>query len=184
MKFAPGTVLVMGSRLQRLRLVCGTDRPQGVFFVTRMKDNADYGVVEKRKTPEKSNVVSDEVMFFYSMAKAGKEHVFRRIEIWDEEQQKALVFLTNHLEFGYDDDCRHLYKDRWKVELFFKAIKQNLKIKTFLGTSANAVHTPNLDGIDCDAIVAVPAIEGHLRLVVVQFGGSLAPSIVCVSRPV
>jgi IS4 transposase len=94
-----------------------------------MKDNADYGVIEKRKTPENGNVVSDEVIFFYSMAKAGKECFFRRIEVWDEEQQKVLVFLTNHLEFGATTIAA-IYKDRWKVELFFKAIKQNLKIKT------------------------------------------------------
>ena len=138
MKFAAGTVLVMDRGyndydwFEEL-----TD--QGVSFVTRMKANADYGVVEKRKTPEKSNVVSDEVIFFYSMAKADKHCFFRRIEIWDEDQQKALVFLTN-LEFGATTIAA-IYKDRWKVELFFKAIKQNLKIKTFLGTSANAVHT-------------------------------------------
>src|SRR5436309_11950416 len=112
----------------------------GVFFVTRMKDNADYGVIEKRKIPENGNVVSDDVIFFYSMAKAEKEYFFRRIEVWDQEQQKALVFLTNHLGFGATTIAA-IYKDRWKVELFFKAIKQNLKIKTFLGTSANAVHT-------------------------------------------
>ena len=139
MKFAPGTVLVMDRGYNDYDWFAElTD--QGVFFVTRMKDNAAYGVVEKRKTPEKGHVVSDEVIFFYSMAKAGKTYFFRRIEVCDEEQQKALVFLTNHLEFGATTIAA-IYKDRWKVELFFKAIKQNLKIKTFLGTSANAVHT-------------------------------------------
>lgn len=139
MKFAAGTVLVMDRGYNDYDWFKElTD--QGAFFVTRMKDNADYDVVEKRKTPEKSGVVSDEVIFFYSMAKAGKECFFRRIEVWDEDQQKALVFLTNHLEFGATTIAA-IYKDRWKVELFFKAIKQNLKIKTFLGTSANAVHT-------------------------------------------
>jgi len=145
MKFAAGTVLVMDRGyndydwFEEL-----TD--QGVFFVTRMKDNADYDVVEKRKTPEKSSVVSDEVIFFYRMAKAGKQCFFRRIEVWDKDQQKALVFRTNHLEFGATTIAA-IYKDRWKVELFFKAIKQNLKIKTFLGTSANAVHTQIWTGL-------------------------------------
>jgi IS4 transposase len=74
------------------------------------------------------------------MAKADKLCFFRRIEVWDEDRQRALVFLTNHPEFGATTIAA-IYKDRWKVELFFKAIKQNLKIKTFLGTSANAVHT-------------------------------------------
>src|SRR5438132_10693299 len=105
-----------------------------------MKSNADYAVVEKRKTPEKSNVVKDEDIFFFSMAKAGKEYFFRRVEVWDEEKQTTIAFLTNHLEFG-PTTIAAIYKDRWKVELLFKAIKQNLKIKTFLGTSANAVYT-------------------------------------------
>ena len=74
------------------------------------------------------------------MAVKGKECFFRRIEVWDEDQQRTLVFLTNHFNFG-STTIAAIYKDRWKVELFFKAIKQNLKIKTFLGTSANAVHT-------------------------------------------
>src|SRR5712691_5637775 len=99
----------------------------GVFLVTRMKDNAVYGVVEERKVPEKGNVLSDKVVFFYRMAVAGHEHFFRRIEVWDEEKQRTLVFLTNHLTFGATTIAA-IYKDRWKVELFFKAIKQNLKI--------------------------------------------------------
>jgi hypothetical protein len=139
MKFAPGTVLVMDRGYNDYDWFAElTD--QGVFFVTRMKTNADYGVVEKRKTPEKSNVVQDEDIFFFSMAAAGKEYFFRRVEVWDEDKQRTLVFLTNHLTFGATT-ISAIYKDRWKVELFFKAIKQNLKIKTFLGTSANAVHT-------------------------------------------
>jgi hypothetical protein len=139
MKFAPGTVLVMDRGYNDYDWF-GELTDQGVFFVTRMKDNAVYDVVEKRKTPEKSNVRRDEVIFFPSMAAKGKEYFFRRIEVWDEAQQRTIVFLSNHLEFGATTIAA-VYKDRWKVELFFKAIKQNLKIKTFLGTSANAVQT-------------------------------------------
>ena len=96
-------------------------------------------MVEKRNTPGKRHVVSDEVIFFYSMAKAGNEYFFRRIEVWDEEQQKTFVFLTNHLQFGATTIAA-IYKDLGKWNSFL-AIKQNLKITTFLGTSANAVHT-------------------------------------------
>lgn len=139
MKFAPGTVLVVDRGYNDYDWFAElTD--QDVFFVTRMKDHASYGVVEKRKTPEKGNVRSDEVIFFLSVAQAGKEYFFRRVEVWDEDKQTTIVFLTNHLEFG-PTTIAAIYKDRWKVELFFKALKQNLKIKTFLGTSANAVHT-------------------------------------------
>ena len=139
MKFAPGTVLVIDRGYNDYDWFGELTR-EGVFFVTRMKDNAVYGVVEERKVPEKGNVLSDKVLFFYRTAAEGQEHFFRRVEVWDEEKQRTLVFLTNHLTFGATTIAA-IYKDRWKVELFFKAIKQNLKIKTFLGTTANAVHT-------------------------------------------
>src|SRR5438093_8731278 len=139
MKLAQGTVLVTDRGSNDYDWF-GELTDEAVFFVTRMKDNASYGVAEKRKVPENGNVRSDEVIFFFSMAEAGKEYFFRRVEVWDEEKQTTFAFLTNHLTFG-STTIAAIYKDRWKVELFFKAIKQNLKIKTFLGTSANAVHT-------------------------------------------
>ena len=139
MKFAAGTVLVVDRGYNDYDWFAElTD--QEVFFVTRMKDNAIYDVVEGREVPDKGHVRSDEVIFFPSMAANGKEYFFRRVEVWDEQQQRTLVFLTNHLKFGATTIAA-IYKDRWKVELFFKALKQNCKIKTFLGTSANAVHT-------------------------------------------
>lgn len=139
MTFDRGTVLVMDRGYNDYDWFAElTD--QGVFFVTRMKTNADYDVVGKRNVPENSNVRRDEDVFFYSMAAADKKYFFRRIEVWDEAKQDTLVFLTNHMQFGATTIAA-VYKDRWQVELFFKAIKQNLKIKTFLGTSANAVHT-------------------------------------------
>src|SRR5260370_10096935 len=66
--------------------------------------------------------------------------MFRRVEIWDAEKQESIVFLSNLLGFGATTIAA-IYKDRWQVELFFKALKQTLKIKTFVGTSANAVRT-------------------------------------------
>jgi IS4 transposase len=62
----------------------------------------------------------------------------RRIEVYDSAKDETLVFLTNHLDFGATTIAA-IYKDRWQIELFFKALKQNLKIKTFVGTSANAL---------------------------------------------
>jgi hypothetical protein len=113
---------------------------QGVYFVTRMKDNADYGVVEKRAVPAQGPVLKDEVIFLHKQAAAGRECFLRRIEVWDEETDEVVVFLTNHLEFAASTIAR-IYRDRWQVELFFKALKQNLRIKTFVGTSANALKT-------------------------------------------
>ena len=60
------------------------------------------------------------------------------MEVWDAKKEEVLVFLTDHYDFGATT-ISALYKERWQIELFFKALKQNLKIKTFVGTSANAV---------------------------------------------
>lgn len=113
---------------------------QKVWFVTRLKEGAAYEVIEKRPMPERGRVLREEVIYFPSLAEPQEEYFFRRVEIWDAEKEESMVFLTNHKEFGPTTIAR-IYKDRWQVELFFKALKQNLKIKTFVGTSANAVQT-------------------------------------------
>ena len=66
-------------------------------------------------------------------------HTLRRVVVWDEQNQRELVLLTNHLEFAASTIAA-IYKERWQIELFFKAIKQLLKIRTFVGTSENAVQ--------------------------------------------
>jgi hypothetical protein len=63
----------------------------------------------------------------------------RRVVVWDEKKQEEVVLLTNHLQFGATTIAA-IYKDRWQIEMFFKALKQNLKVKTFVGTSSNALH--------------------------------------------
>jgi IS4 transposase len=64
----------------------------------------------------------------------------RLVSVWDEQKQEELAFLTNHLEFGATTIAR-IYKERWQIELFFKSLKQLLRVKTFVGTSANALKT-------------------------------------------
>ena len=139
MRFDPGTVLVIDRGYIDYEWFVRLTR-QGVYFVTRLKDNAVYEVVEERKVPTNRNVLKDQVIYFPSEAKESDEYYFRLVEVWDEEKKESIIFLTNHLEFG-STTIAAIYKDRWQVELFFKALKQNLKIKTFLGTSANAVKT-------------------------------------------
>ena len=117
----------------------GSLTAQGVFFVTRLKDNAVYKVVERRRVPERSAVLRDEIIRLTGGTAAKKcSHRLRRVEVDDPDHGGTLVFLTNHLDFGATTIAA-IYKDRWQVELFFKALKQNLKIKTFVGTSANAL---------------------------------------------
>jgi hypothetical protein len=66
-------------------------------------------------------------------------HILRRVVVWDEKNEREIVLLTNHLKFGANT-LSAIYKDRWQIELFFKALKQNLRIKTFVGTSENALR--------------------------------------------
>src|SRR5207253_7846778 len=108
--------------------------------VTRLKENADYGVVEERPLPQRRGVLRDEVVFFYQLAQAGREAYFRRVEFYDEEQDRVMVFLTNHLGLAAAT-LAAVYKERWQIELFFRALKQSLRVKTFVGTSAQALKT-------------------------------------------
>ena len=112
----------------------------GVTFVTRLKDNASYDVVERRKRPKHRGILRDEVIEFNGYSSAERcPHELRRIEVWDEEHQTTIVLLTNSLTLG-STTIAAIFKDRWQIEIFFKTIKQNLRIKTFVGTSLNALH--------------------------------------------
>ena len=66
-------------------------------------------------------------------------HPLRRIVVWDRDNDRDIVLLTNHLEFGASTIAA-IYKDRWEIEIFFKTLKQHLKVKTFIGTSENALR--------------------------------------------
>lgn len=113
---------------------------KGIFFVTRLKDNAVYEVIEEREVPKNRNIRSNQIIRFTGTNAEAKCSCFlRRIVVWDELNEREIVLLTNHLKFGVTTIAA-IYKDRWEIELFFKALKQNLKIKTFVGTSENALH--------------------------------------------
>ncbi|HPY78052.1 MAG TPA: transposase, partial [Anaerohalosphaeraceae bacterium] len=88
-------------------------------------------------------------------------HRLRRIVVWDEENQKEIVLLTNHMNFAASTIAR-IYKDRWQIELFFKAIKQNLKIKTFVGTSENAVQIQIWTALLCILLLKILQMRSRL----------------------
>jgi hypothetical protein len=139
LRFSPGTIVAMDRGYVDYKLF-GRWSSEGVFFVTRTKSNMAYRVVVRRSLPERGNVLLDQEIELTGMkAKEECPNRLRRIVVWDEENQREMVLLTNHLEFAAGTIGR-IYKDRWQVELFFKAIKQTLKIKTFVGTSENAVQ--------------------------------------------
>jgi len=139
MFFVPGTMLVFDRGYADYEWWLALTQ-QKVFFVTRLKDSADYEVIEKRAVPEKGSVLKDEVIVLFKLASAGKECFLRRIEVWVEEKQEVMVFVTNNLTLAASTIAK-IYKERWAIELFFKALKQSLKVKTFVGTSENAVQT-------------------------------------------
>jgi putative transposase len=114
---------------------------KGIFFVTRQRANAKYRIVERRTANRAIGITSDQVIELTGLQFKDKSlPQLRRIGYRDAETGKHYVFLTNH--FGLSaKTIANVYKDRWQVELFFKAIKQNLKIHAFVGNSRNAVLT-------------------------------------------
>lgn len=111
-----------------------------IYFVTRLKDNAAYTVAEECKVPENRGILSDQLVRFTG-AKAQQDcpGLLRRVAVWDASNKREIVLLTNQLAFGATTIAA-IYKDRWEIELFFKALKQNLKVKSFVGTSENALR--------------------------------------------
>src|ERR1039457_2539972 len=102
----------------------------GIFFVTRMKTNTVYSTVEVCAVPEAGNVLSDQIISVTSLGKNGEAPVlFRRIEYWNADKQEILVFFTNLLHLAASTVAA-IYKDRWQIELFFKALKQTAKVKS------------------------------------------------------
>ena len=111
-----------------------------MFFVTRLKEGAAYEVVERREVPGGRNILLDQVVrLTRTQATKTCPHLLRRIAVLDPEQLRVIVLLSNHLEFAATTIAA-IYKERWAIELFFKALKQNLKVKTFVGTTENALR--------------------------------------------
>jgi Transposase DDE domain/Domain of unknown function (DUF4372) len=110
---------------------------QKIFFVTRQKRNARYEVLERRKVNKKQGLLSDQTIRL--QAQEGPL-LLRRIAYRDAASGRRYVFLTNHFKLAAKT-IADIYKERWQIEIFFRFIKQNLKIKAFIGNSENAVLT-------------------------------------------
>jgi hypothetical protein len=137
MTFAAGTMLVFDRGYSDYNWWLQLTH-QKVHFVTRLKDDAEYSIVEPRTAP--AGIIRDEVILLAKQESLGAEAHLRRIEIWLEDKQDTIVFLTNNMKLAASTIAA-IYKERWQIELFFKALKQSLKIKTFVGTTENAVQT-------------------------------------------
>lgn len=115
-----------------------------LFFVSRTKSSQNIFITGQHESAKlEKGVLADDIVIFGSYDVIEKEKYpekLRQIKYWDDDNKKELVFLTNNFKLTAKQ-VADIYKDRWQIELFFKWIKQNLKIKTFLGTSRNAVMT-------------------------------------------
>ena len=138
LSFDPGTIVAM-DRAYTDYAMFGRWTAQGVFFVTRMKANAAYDVIHT--IPGGTGAFRGEEWIRLT-GTAGRvcQHTLRLIHIWDAENKREMILLTN-LQNLSGATIGRIYRYRWQIELFFKALKQNLKVKTFVGTSENAVKT-------------------------------------------
>jgi putative transposase len=112
----------------------------GIFFVTRQKSNAVYQVVERRNVNRKQGLTSDQTIRLTGTKGSLCPHPLRRVGYRDPETGRHYVFLTNNFKLAAKT-IADIYKERWQIEIFFRWIKQNLKIKSFIGNSRNAVMT-------------------------------------------
>jgi len=140
MYFKPGSVLVFdrgyGDYSWHNQLT-----NKGIYWVTRIRGNAKYKVLERRSVNKHQGVTSDQIIEYTSVRSKGNHlRPVRRVGYRDPETGKHYVFTTNQLNWSAKT-VADIYKQRWQVELFFKWIKQNLKIKAFVGNTDNAVMT-------------------------------------------
>ncbi|HEX6435996.1 MAG TPA: IS4 family transposase [Candidatus Binatia bacterium] len=144
MEFEPGTMLVFDRGYIRYGWWAGLSK-KGVWFVSRLRENAKYEVIDSRLLPpdpdpkeKRTRVRADRRIVFPEQKQQKDRPEFRLVEIVTEEGE-VLEFITNahHLEAL---TVAGVYKDRWQIETFFRSLKQLLKIKTFVGTNENAVR--------------------------------------------
>jgi len=127
----------------------------GAFFVTRAKKNMDIRRIYSNSTDRSTGIISDQVIAVNGVyASKNYPEYLRKVRFKDPETEKILVFITNNTALP-PLMIAALYKNRWQVELFFKWIKQHLRIKRFLGTSENAVKTQIWSAVASYVLIAI-----------------------------
>jgi len=112
---------------------------EGIYFVCRSPHYPLHRVISRRRLPAAGNVLTDHIVRFTGRWSSRYPHPLRRITIRLEGEDQPLILLTNLMDFAPSTIGR-IYKQRWQIEVFFKTIKQNLKVKTFVGTTENALR--------------------------------------------
>jgi hypothetical protein len=137
--FPKGSIVALDRGYIDYRLFTRWTR-EGVYFVSRLKANADIQIVEDYPVPQGGKILKDQKIRLQAFV-AGRPDLedLRMVTVWLEDKQEELVLITNNFKLAASTIAA-IYKERWQIELFFKLLKQQLKIKTFVGTSANAVR--------------------------------------------
>jgi len=139
-RFPKGSIIVIDRGYNDYGL-CGSWTAECVFLVARLKDGAVYEVIGYGKPSNVPYVLADEIILLTGKSALDKcPGPLRRVVVWDLVKGEELVFLTNNLKLAASTIAA-IYKERWQIEVFFKELKQNLKVKTFVGTSPNALRT-------------------------------------------
>jgi hypothetical protein len=134
----PGTIVVFDRGYTDYKWFASLTK-QGVYFVTRARWNGHYKVEKELAVPKQGNILTDQmVMLGHRSYRTGV--AVRRVVVRDPETGEEFEFLTNQLKFAASTIAK-IYRDRWQIETFFRALKQSLRVKTFVGTSANALKT-------------------------------------------
>jgi len=161
--FEPGSFYIMDrgyidfERLYRIH-------KQLSFFVIRAKSNLDFRRLYSLETDKSSGLRSDQIIRLNGVqTKHDYPENLRRIRFYDKETDKYYVFLTNNLQIPAET-ATELYKNRWKVELFFKWIKQHLRIKSFFGNSINAVKIQIWIAVSIYVIIAIVRKQYQLQI--------------------
>ncbi len=145
--FNPDTIVVMDRGYNDYALF-GRWAQQGIYFVTRLKENAAYEVVEECQLPQNRNIVSDQIIRLTGeQAKKDYPLVLRRIVIWDPIQEREIVLLTNHLAFGATT-IGAIYKERWKIELFFENSTWGTPLDVMIFRGSIALNRPVVGSLD------------------------------------
>jgi hypothetical protein len=181
MRFDPGSVLIMDRGYIDYEWFVQLTQ-QAVYFVTRLKDRASFDIVEERPVPAKGNILKDQIIFFHSQPQPSEEYFFRLVEVWLEDKQESVIFLTNNLQFAAATIAA-IYKDRWSVELFFKGDQTKPENQDVPRDQSQCRQNADMDGSDRHADFEVPSAPLQIFLVLVQSDCVAASSALCLSRP-
>ena len=175
----PGTILVFDRGYTDYKWFASLTA-QGVYFVTRQRWNSYRKVVKELPIPEKGNILSDQMVLLGHRGYRTGVPV-RRVAVRDPETGKKFEFITDKLDFAASTIAK-IYRDRWQIETFFKALKQSLRVGASCRHQRQRPKDADLDRLDRHVDSEISEAEINLRLVALQSSGLIAPAVVRIPR--